>query len=230
MRFAILPDHKDFFKKKHFVEFENMISPENCHALTSEIQLHLGQRVKTTSFESQNFNASTLFKEGRDLWRDSAKIKQTTCYAAFGEIAAELVGLKSLRLAYDQALWPSNDDFDQAFNHEIVLEKRNSFQPLALGLCLCLETPSLKVLQDQDLEEPSIFPRKAGNATFFSPHTPISLKRNASSKHKCLLIGYAPLKSVYVYQKNDLNTHYLKRFGYVFGDKLKNHFHPTILW
>ena len=79
MRIATNLEHRDFFSKNHFIEFEKLISAEDCAFLLA----------KTPE---------------RDLWRKNPQIKKITLSSKFAEIAASLAKKNSLRLAYDERL------------------------------------------------------------------------------------------------------------------------------
>ena len=79
----------------------------------------------------------------------------------------------------------------------------------------------------------SNLPKKQGSLIFFKSSDSensslINLEDLYSRSHKFLLIGYGDIKTLYKLNKNDPNLNYLKNFGYSFGDKLKDEFHPVV--
>lgn len=83
-----------------------------------------------------------------------------------------------------------------------TLNEISSIQGLLCGLLLSLET---------------------GSGTFVDPATPFP---EQTGPH--LLIAFAEDRAVYIFQESDPNTHYLKQFGYSFGDRLKQAHNPII--
>ncbi|MBS0635234.1 MAG: hypothetical protein JSR37_07205 [Verrucomicrobia bacterium] len=55
--------------------------------------------------------------------------------------------------------------------------------------------------------------------------TTVPLKPDA----RYFLIGWADERAQYILQPNDPHTHDLKKLGYVFGDRLQEQWHPTLL-
>lgn len=81
MRFTTSFEHRDFFSKNGYIEFEKLISLEECALLLSK-------------------------KTGLDLWRRDPLIKKISLRSQFGEIASQLSRTKVLRIGFDLLLDP----------------------------------------------------------------------------------------------------------------------------
>ena len=60
-----------------------------------------------------------------------------------------------------------------------------------------------------------------GSGTFINPQI-------SSEVPKGLLIAYSPLITLYTYNLLDPHVHELKKYGYVFGDRVTNDTHPVV--
>ena len=83
MRFATSFEHRDFFSKNGYIEFEGLITLDECALLLSK-------------------------EPGRDLWRKDVLVKRISLRPQFGEIASVLSHKKTLRIGFDQLLDPKN--------------------------------------------------------------------------------------------------------------------------
>ena len=79
MRFSLTADHKEFFVKNRYIEFEGLLTADEAAPLQANLS------------------------EGRDLWRHSPGIKKIVHKRQLASVAAQLSDRKQLRLAFDQA-------------------------------------------------------------------------------------------------------------------------------
>lgn len=79
MRFTTSFEHRDFFSKNGYIEFEQLISLDECALL----------RSKTADL---------------DLWRQDPLVKKISLRSQYGEIASELSHKKILRIGFDLLL------------------------------------------------------------------------------------------------------------------------------
>jgi len=89
---------------------------------------------------------------------------------------------------------------------ERSLDESKSLQGMVGGVAICLEGET------------------SGSAHFFSATK--SFAENEESLY--LVIAYAKLDAVYVYNADDPETHALKKQGYGFGDRLRDETHPVL--
>jgi hypothetical protein len=163
--------------------------------------------------------SSLSYASGRDVWRDSHFLQNLLLKTLHSTLSSLLP--KTLRLACDQwiakgTLFPQKTHFKDLF----------SIQGLEIGFFIAKEpTPSLTP-SSLGL---SPFPKEEGNILFVKPNILIDLPLVQSPLASDLYFaGYALENGVYVYNEKDPATHLLKNFGYHFGDRLKNSFHPLL--
>jgi hypothetical protein len=114
MPFATAKEHRDFFNDHQRIEFENLLTDEQCK------QIQKAGRARGA---------------GRDLWRNSAAIKKIVCSRDYAQIACELTGARELRLGYDQMV----DIFP---NESVNLLEISCIQGILCGLIICIQKPS----------------------------------------------------------------------------------------
>jgi len=206
MRYATSREQRDFFFKNGFIEFEGLLTEEEREAALEAVHLALKKRGGALHFES-----------GRDLWRVAPEVKKLSAKRRLAEIISELTGCRPIKLGCDQLLAPKGLPWQ-----ECSLEEIAPFQGAAGGALICLKG-------EEEPEEPSPFPGKAGNVTLFNKECLIDFTEVQKKEGALfLLVCYTEKSALYILQKNDPLTHSLKHFGYAFGDRLKEEFHPTL--
>lgn len=185
MYYSLLPDHFDHLRKEGYVEFEDLLSPEECSAIR-------------------------ISGRGRfDLWRTHAEVGRIIRRRRLAECAADLFQADLIRLAFDQLLLPGDAGV-------LTLRELSPIQGVVGGLLIALTEPT---------EKRPLYPSRLGNGLFFGPEMPISL----DAPGEVLLIAYASDPALYVYNTKSPHLHELKRYGYVFGDRLRTDRHPVLL-
>lgn len=204
MKFALQGEHRDFFGKNGYIEFEGILSAHDVNNLKEAIDYVLTDRLKNLV----NKTPQELFMAGRDVWRDSILIKKWTTSPTLSEIASSLFKIKPLRLAFDQALRTGMST--SPFLKATSLQQISSLRTIIGGLMIPLsEKPGSIVLL---------------SAQYLIPFDTIFSQQNYCS----LLIAYSGEKTLYTLDQADPHTHALKRQGYVFGDLLRNDTHPLV--
>ena len=102
MRFALNSDHKDFYSKNSFIEFDELLTPDSLASLQSDIETTLSHRLKIPSSRLHEQPLKALFDAGFDIWRDSSTFKKTLFKSTVSEIAAQLFEESFLRIGFDQ--------------------------------------------------------------------------------------------------------------------------------
>jgi hypothetical protein len=200
MRFATSSEHREFFNKHRYIEFSDLLSEEEAATLKTHAQALLLKRAERKQTPD------------RDLWRDDPFIKKTLFHPRFSEIAATLLKKPILRLAYDQYFAAPSSLLPKT---AATLQHISAFQSIAGGLILQLASaPHL----------PAPLPRQPGHGLLFGPDLPLPF----AELSECILIAYCNDRTLYILDKHDPHTHFLKKFGYVFGDALKNETHPLL--
>jgi hypothetical protein len=236
MKFAIANEHRKFFQKNGWIEFDDLLSADQLAIMNREIDQVLATRLDTSPGNLKTFSSEQIFLKGHDLWRSSPSLSQCTLFPRFGEIATELIEKKPLRIGYDQLYPPSNtistlpaSTYDSFLSRESSLDSMCCLTDVACGLIFALgESPS--VVDGSDVAEAkSIFPGTQGHAVFFLPSLNIQWDAIGSSpQQRYYLIVYTRLSSRYVLQPADPHTHALKQLGYIFNDKLNDRHHPIV--
>jgi hypothetical protein len=205
MRFVLASEHREFFSKNRFIEFEDLIA--DVATINSEFDVVLMERLKKLP---QSRTPQELFKVGRDVWRKYSKL---TCKRGLAEIAASLFHQKTVRLAYDQIL-KTTEQTGSPLMHNLSLQQASCFQPILGGVIVRIS---------HDPSPPPMTPIKVGSGLFLHPDLPLPWTSFFQNPNQTLLlIVYAPEKTLYILNKDDPHTHELKREGYAFGDRIQN--------
>lgn len=233
MKFIVDNKHREFFASHGWIEFEHLLTREKVHDLQRTIEELVSRRLAMTSERMSRASVRQLLLQGHDLWRDSEAIKAVVCNRTYAEIASSLVEEVPIRLAYDQLLMTS--PVADTHHDLLMLQKGNS-----LGDCSCMQgllcglLIALKRAPEQENTPKTIvgtcpWPSVEGNGIFLAPgtilNTPELLTMSGESH---LLIVYCRAVARYVLSPADPHTHYLKTFGYSFGDRLMDQHHPVL--
>jgi hypothetical protein len=222
MRFALTADHRDFFNKNNFIEFEEMLSSDQAAALKTNVEQVLAARLHIPKEKLAGRQSTQLFQAGYDLWRDNEIIKKTEQKNAFAALASELLQVLPLRFAFDQYVFASRGS-DSPFSQSFTLQETSCLFPLAGALILPLED-MLQPLADFPL------PLKSGNGLFISPSLPIPWPKLYSIPNLCfIVIGFAMKKTLFRADTRDPHAVNLKKLGYAFNDFLKDSLHPLLI-
>lgn len=207
MKFAVSAEQRDYLRKKGILPIEGLL---RAHELR---ELNLGIAEVQKEFSKQD-----PWMVGRDLWRRNEKIKKIVFSKRLAELAFELLQKKPLRIAFDQFL-PPNFGLQKTLPKDCSIQEASCITLLHGLYILCLKTD--KSDDNDELEA-------QGGGYFVLPSSPFPFEM---IKPSCsyFLIGYGDLFSQYLFQPNDPHVHFLKSFGYVFGDKLHERFHPLLL-
>lgn len=224
MRFALNSDHKDFYAKNGFIEFEELLDATGTVALQQEIDSTMRTRFKTSSIRIAELPRKAIFESGFDLWRDNSAIKQSLFKTTFSEIAAQLFQANLLRVAFDQYI-DTGPGSESPLKKPLSLNALSCAKPLSGALIIRLSETPVAPCDPQMCPIPSY----AGSAIFLSPDKEIPWAELFSQKDlRLLILAYASKRTFYSLEKNDPHTHLWKRLGYVFGDLLKDNLHPIL--
>lgn len=138
----------------------------------------------------------------RDLSHTTPLVKEITHCHRLAKLASELTRVRFLRFGFDQVLCPP-----VAIGN---LHNEVCIQGLMCALFICL---------DGDAVGRGIF----AQATADLATLPLDPEK------RYFVIGWAEEKALYRLEPKDLHTHQLKKLGYVFGDRLKEQWHPTLI-
>lgn len=245
MKFSTAKEHRDFFQKQGWIEFEGLISNDQLNLANEAIDQVLSERLNVSTERLRTLSSEKFYLQGRDLWRSNPLLQKLVTQTRFAEIAAELIEKKPLRLGYDQ-FFParhqisSSKDTSQIYSQfleqtAIPIQLVSCLQGVACGLIISLGGKEDIEVEKEGLTETvasegiDIFPNQPGNMIFFQPNVPIKwehLYRHLGQKF--YLIVYTVNTAHYQLEPRDPHTHALKRLGYVFNDKLSDKLNPII--
>jgi len=206
MRYTIANQHINYYLEHGFIEFEEIID----HNLLEDANEKLPKIIDTT-------NPISIYKTGRDLFRNHFLFEKISKNPNLAHIAKALTGEKYLQLAFDQ-VYSSNDFFDS----EGCFEDHFSFQSLACIAIIRLDNSTLA--SSENFQAPMHF----ANIVFVNPQLTFDLTPLKNKGQSLFFIGYSSKRTVYKCNPKDLNNSNLKRFGYCFGDRLKEEYHPIV--
>lgn len=222
MRFALTADHREFFNKNRYIEFENMLSLSQVALLKKNADEALAARLRLPVNKLSEKPSTELYQAGYDLWRDNEAMKKTMQKNAFATIASELFQVVPLRYAFDQYFYitkGSTAPFPQPFS----LQETSCLSPLAGALLLPLE----------DLMQPIVsfpLPINAGRGLFISPSLPLPWTELFSTQGlRFILIAFAMEKTFFLADTRDPHAVNLKKLGYIFNELLTDARHPILL-
>lgn len=232
MKKAVAKEHRDFFRKNGWIEFENLVSDQELEELNQAIDVSLAARLFVPIDKVEAVSPETAFLQGRDLWRSNDQLRKFVCLPRLGEVVSELVELKPLRLGFDQFLppcsanmLPRSPSYSKFLQPSIELENMSSLRGMAAGLLIALDQTSEEV----SAEGVDIFPKFAGNASIINPQGLFNFANLALHlKQRFYLIVYTPSSSMYYQQPNDPHTNALKKYGYAYHDKLSDKLNPIV--
>lgn len=214
MRFFVTDNQKEFFQKHHFMEIEGLLSLEKITQIEKFSDEILAKRLgaKNSSIE--------LFLQGYDLWRDNKKLKEILYKRSFIKVIADLLNVFPLRIAFDQYIKSS---LSPPIQTTWALEELSCIKPLAGSVLIPLSF-------SKPLKSHFPFPKQLGNLLLLAPDYPIPWPLLfALEGLKLLILSFAPEKALYQQETRDPHQHALKKWGYVFGDRLNNQHHPLVI-
>lgn len=231
MKFAVASEHRDYFQKNQYIEFEGLLNADQVSLLRQGVDAALAKHLHLPVTKLNRLTAEKKFNAGRDLWRLDDHVKKWVTSGQLADIAAELIEKKPLRLGYDQyfPVTPVHENiirettYDQLLGKTASLEEISCLQGVLCGLIICLTDGTLEGVNT------SVFPNKAGNGIYFQPSHLINfneLRKRAGQDF--MLIVYSEKNAVYIMREGDPQVHALKRLGYVFGDKLSDKLNPIL--
>lgn len=228
MKYAVSKEQRDFFQKNGFITFANLFNESQLDQLKQEIDKALSVRLQVQPAELRRQKEGRLFLNGHDLWRASEWIKKLVLSASLTDIVGELLDAKSLRLAWDQWI-PGNvaSEFNDSVQWQspASLTQISSIQRIECGVLIPLNS------SQEEHADPASFLAglsTTGHVLFIHPDFPIPFSDfQHLKKVHYYLIAYANPMSQYVQVQHDPHGHAMKQMGYIFGENLKEKWHPT---
>lgn len=223
MRPIISGEHRYFFSKNGYIEFEEFFTEEKIKTLQQMGMLALGKRLRCLPENLFHCDPDPLFLAGRDLWRDDLQIQKQLLFPTLSMIASSLIQENSLRIGFDHLLVFSGK-CPKDLEKPLSLEEISSIYPLRCGCIFYLTPPQIS--SDPKKFIPVV--KTAKSVLFFRSNLPIEWSTLYAQSHSVAwIIAFAAEKSHYRLQKSDPCVHALKKLGYGFGDALLQETHPV---
>lgn len=249
MKFTLDKHSLETFNKNHILEVDGFFSAQKM--------LELNRAIDELIAKEKLEKREDIMKFGHDLFLKVDNYKRLLQLPLMAEIVYELISVKPLRLAYDQLLVAAANSFDLGrpttfLTHAETLENRSSVNELVLGVMIALNAKPEEIIPQEEApvpeegsdietvalttEEPvtekktSPFASETGRVVFFDPQISIpfdSLKTKLADRY--LLLAFSTVHAQYLYNDLDPQNHFLKKLGYVYGDKLKDSINPVLL-
>jgi hypothetical protein len=226
MQFTITGEHRYYLEKHRMLELEQIISGSRFETLKTAIKNAMRSRL------GDNWKlerSETLFVEGHDLHCSDDELQRIISQRSWVSAFSELLDCRPMRLGFDQ-YFPVNrsreglkdDPYRDFLNNNYSLEQSSCIKGIKGGLLICIEAPTVE-------SESATLPQNPGDAILYLPDMSIpTAQLNLPTAGSYFLVTYCDAISLYVPNKNDPHIHTLKRWGYVFGDKLKEPHYPII--
>ena len=239
MKFSTAKEHRDFFQKNGWIEFEGLLSNEQLRAANQSIDQVLAERLNISPERIKFVSSEKIYLHGRDVWRQHPLLQKFVAQMRFAEIATELIEKKPLRLGYDQIL-PAYQEppfsqknvqvYSHFIEHTLSLQTVSCLQGVACGLMIMLgEEKGSVVEKEKSVEGIDVFPSQPGNVIFFQPHISIDWSCLAARlEQRFYLVVYTLANAHYQLEPCDPHTHALKQLGYIFNDKLSDKLNPIV--
>ncbi len=234
MKYIVDNKHREFFAENGWIEFDELLPSAKVSELHKAVMSVLAQRIGVDEERLNRYCADDLYAAGRDVWRDSEFIKNIVCNRSLAEIAANLLEIKPVRLAFDQVIVTGAAGRSKDLllpRGTRALSSFSCIQGLLCGLLIALtEIPKFEVAEPQSpWLATAHLPQHSGAGVFLSPKTPIDFDEILSGDvGDYLLITYTHAVSVVTFNRDDTYTNSLKELGYSFGDRLSDDLHPIV--
>lgn len=218
MRFSLTKEYKEFFYRNKHIEFEDVLSLEQVASLQAGLHDALSKR------DPKIYKKGTPLA-GRDLFRSSSEVQKIAFSKKFPQVAYDLTSKTPLRLAFDLHLTP------KVIGNHYFGKVADFKQGSCLSEIYCLLFFRLGGSPIATPEGAAFIPspQKVGNLVIVHPELPIDLETLLQDKdQEFYVIAYGSDRLCYTLNELDPITHLIKRFGYVFGDLMKEDTHPLI--
>ena len=223
--------HRDFYYKNGWIEFDGLLTDAQLAKTEKLVDLVLTKRLKISQHKLKEKSREEMFISGHDLWRDEEALKKIFWSKQLAEIACELNEEHTLRAGSDQlilgekrtAYQEKEPVYEKYLMQKGSLEDRTCLRSVTAGLLIAIDPIAVE-------SSTPLLSKVKGSGVFFKKDFEIDfsvLKDALSGKY--ILITYVNSRAVYVLNENDPHTHTLKHLGYVFGDRLTETLHPTII-
>ena len=119
--YTITPDHAAQFRRDGFIKLKNVLSPETLDYYGKEITRQVIRLNKQTKPMEERTTYEKAFLQIGNIWLQSEIAKEFVFSKKLGRIAAELMGVRGVRLYHDQALYKEASGGSDALARRPVL-------------------------------------------------------------------------------------------------------------
>jgi hypothetical protein len=217
VRIIVAGEQISFFERFGYVELESFFSEKESDILLSAVVDEVERRRKKTP--SDSFDDPSLLY-GYDLALSSEKVQKELFSLRLARAAFAFVRKKPLRYAFD-CLWKIPD-----VSLHSTIDTISSVTPLMISVVIALEDQAEKEVISPVPFEYSSLPQHKGSVAFIASQTLFQTQTSFPGRY--LILAYSSAKPVYRLHPTDSHTHFLKRYGYVFGDQLQETTHPIL--
>ncbi len=223
MKIELAAEDLSYFDKNGRIEFHDLISELDLIRMRQVIHQELHRR-KVERYPNQNNPFSEC---GRDLALSSPELQSILYRKKIAEAAALLIHKRPLRWAFDQIM--STPVFLEKLEQESFdLAKSLSITGFLIGCAISFsKNREEKMVASVLFFKPSSIIHKEENiqevTSFFTPSQVENDDENMTH-----VFGYTGAKPLYIFNPLDPHTHALKKYGYGFGDQIKEKTHPVL--
>lgn len=204
MKVFITDQHRLHFKEKGLIAFEGLLSKEKA--------------VQWYELSNKALGSQSSIPGGRMLWRQEPAIFSLVRSHHFGQIAADLVNYRPLRLGVDGFFAGFEPTVS---NKNVPLQDIIPYSSPLCGLLIRLKG----VGKDTDAY---CIPKNIGDGVFLSVSAEINVRDLLTGSDAFVLLSYVSETSRYIHRDLDPHRHSEKRDGYASGDRLKDREHPIL--
>lgn len=225
-----------FFKTGHLI-LHDVLAQAQSSLLAQDIMATWSKRL---SGKRDAHRPAQARQSGRDLWRDTQNWSSKLLRSPLGSLALQLWSRTSLRLLFDQLLFPLTGEHDAYASFSLL--SASAFAGIEGGVLICLRSPqvenwhlSLETLVqdgiDQKIERVALA-HEVGTAVFVSSGTLINIETDfhqlPPQSGVWMIAGFGGADARYIFNLGDPSRHALSSLDYTIGERLTDVTHPFI--
>lgn len=194
------------FRKQGFLELEALLSLEEAKVLKTLLDDSLASHLGIMPEKISSITLQKRFLSGYELQLDNLPLKKALKLSKLGQIGADLFHQHALCLGFTQ--------YYPCLPTPVCLKDISSLSEVCGGAFIGLSSSELPMT-----------PQNSGNVLFFKPDLILPFPQ---FDFPLLLLAFTTDKARYIRQPSDPHTHFLKKLGLAFGDKVTSETHPQI--
>jgi hypothetical protein len=200
MNYTITSGQIAFFKKYGYLALEGLLTAEELSQLEKGV------------------------KPGFDLWRHNAFLKNLVQGKKILKVAS-LLSPRPLRLLNDYAFF-ADKKIEPPFLPKQTLQDRSCLTEVSLGVLITLKDGKTLIGEKENKA-----PLTRGSFVFINGSHPFPFEELLTEENASFyLVCYGNEKALFVCNPSDPYTTQMKKWGYSYGDRLKEETHPMVYW